>query len=138
MKLKISVIDVVPKIKQKFSEQGGQANIPLQKGGNFHSKMVEGGIEVDNLGNQPYLPWCVFQEAVCVLIRNQGSAKRGDAMNSRLGDEELPLDSVEGHIALVVYGKQVGDSVFRRITPVACILEWAGICRSEPGKLILN
>ena len=138
MKANTSVIDVAPKINQKFSEQGGQATIPLQRGGHFQAKMVAGGIEVDNLGNQPYLPWCVFQEAVCVLIRNQGSAKRGDAMNSRLGDEGLPLDSVEGHIALVVYGHEVGDSVFRRITPIACILEWAGICRSEPGKLILN
>ena len=137
MKSNTSVMDVAPKIKQKFSDQGGQAIIPLQRGDNFHAKIVEGGIEVDNLGNQPYLPWCVFQEAVCVLIRNQGTAIRGDAMNFRLGDEGLPLDSVEGHIALVVYGKQVGGSVFRRITPVACILEWAGICRSEPGKLML-
>jgi len=58
-------------------------------------------------------------------------------MNSRLGDEGSPLDSIEGQIASVVYGKKVGDSVFRRITPIACLLEWAGSCKSEPGKLIL-
>jgi hypothetical protein len=137
MKTKTRVIDVIPRIKGKFLGQGGQAIIPLQRRGHFRAKLVEGGIEVDNLGNQPFLPWCVFQEAVCVLIRNQGIAKRGDAMNSRLGDERLPLNSVEGHIALVVYGKDIGESVFRRITPIACILEWSGICRSEPGKLIL-
>jgi hypothetical protein len=130
-------MDVLPRIKQKFSEQGGPAIIPLQRGGQFQVILVEGGVEVDNLGNQPFLPWCVFQEAVCVLIRNQGSAIRGDAMNSKLGDPGLPLDSVEGHIAWVVYGKQVGASVFRRMTPIARILEWAGICRSEPGRLIL-
>jgi len=112
--------------------------IPLQKGGHFRAKLVDGGVEVDNLGNQPFLPWCVFREAVCVLIRNQGIAKRGDAMNSRLGDENLYLNSIEGYIAHVVYGKKVGDSVFRRIAPIACIPEWAGICRSEPGKLILT
>jgi hypothetical protein len=137
MRTKTRVIDVVPRIKDKFLEQGGQAIIPLQRGGHFSAKLVEGGIDVENLGNQPFLPWCVFQEAVCVMIRNQGNAKRGDAMNARLGDEGLTLDSVEGHIALIVYGREVGDSVFRRITPIACILEWAGICRSEPGKLIL-
>ena len=138
MKTKIRVRDVLPKIKGKLSDHNGQAIIPLQRGGHFIAILIERGIEVDNLGNQPFLPWCVFQEAVCVMIRNQGIAIRGNAMNARLGDEGLPLDSVEGHIASVVYGKQIGDSVFRRITPIACILVWAGICRSAPGKLILK
>ena len=137
MKTLISVMDVIPMIKGKFLEQDGNATIPLLRGGHFIAKLVEGGIEVDNLGNQPFLPWCVFQEAVCILIRNGGTAKRGDAMTARLGDEALSLDSVEGHIALVLYGKEVGDSIFRRITPVASILEWAGLCGYEPGRLIL-
>ena len=46
--------------------------------------------------------------------------------------------SAEGHIALVVYGKQPSNSVFRRITPIACILIWAGICADAPGELILR
>ena len=72
------------------------------------------------------------------MIRNNGTAMRGDAMNAKLGDEGLPLDSVEGHIAHVVYGKKIGDSVFRRITPIACILVWSGICESKPMKLVLT
>ena len=132
-----NVKNVVSLIKQKFLSEGGQASIPFQRAGHFKAKLVDGGIEVSNLGNQPFLPWSVFQEAVCVLIRNGGTAKRGNAMNAKLGDEGLPLDSVEGHIALVVYGNKIGDSVFRRITPIACILEWASICKFEPGKLIL-
>jgi hypothetical protein len=92
---------------------------------------------VDNLGSQPLLLWIVFQEAINMLNHNHGKAIRGDAMNSRLGDTGLPLNSVEGHIASVVYGSGVVNSVLRRITPVACILEWARICKSEPGKLIL-
>jgi len=40
------------KIKEKFPEQGGQAIIPLQRGGQFHAKLVDGGVEVDNLVNQ--------------------------------------------------------------------------------------
>ena len=58
-------------------------------------------------------------------------------MNCKLGDNGLSLDSVEGHIAATVYRQQVGDSVFRRITPVACILIWAGVCRHSPGELVL-
>lgn len=71
------------------------------------------------------------------MIRNRGKAKRGRAMRSRLGDPDLALDSVEGHVAHVVYGKRVGEVVFRRITPIACILIWAGICEAKPNELSL-
>jgi len=104
----------------------------------FSAECIENGINVDNLGKQPFLPWVVFAEAVSLLVRNGGRALRGDAMNARLGDEKLPFNSVEGHIAHVVYGQKKGDSVFRRITPVSCILIWAGICEHAPGELLLS
>ena len=125
-------------IREKLRRCGGIAFVPLQRGSKFKVKLVDGGVDVSNLGNQPFLPWVVFQEAIYVLIRNNGIAQRGNAMDSRLGEEGLLLNSIEGHVANVVYGKKIGDSVFRRITPIACILEWAGICHSEPGRLILN
>jgi hypothetical protein len=50
----------------------------------------------------------------------------------------MPLDSIEGHIAWVVYGKKEGQPVFRRITPIAGIMVWAGVCKTEPGELILR
>ena len=90
-----------------------------------------------NLDKQPLLPWALFEETVSLLSRNGGCADRGNAMNCRLGDDGLSLDSVEGHIAAMVYGQREGDSVFRRITPVACILIWAGICRHSTGELVL-
>ena len=58
-------------------------------------------------------------------------------MNYKLGETGLATDTIEGHIAHVVYDKSDGDSVFRRITPIACILIWAGVCRAEPGELVL-
>jgi hypothetical protein len=93
---------------------------------------------VNNLGSQPFLPWAVFEETVKLLIRNGGRAERGSALGGRLGERELPLDSVEGHIAHTVYGKQVGETVFRRVVPVAAILVWAGICEAVPGELVLK
>ncbi len=90
-----------------------------------------------SLGSQSFLPWGVFQGAICILIRSGGSAKRGDAMNHILGDPELSLNSIEGHIAHVVYGKKAGGTVFRRITPIVCILIWAGVCKAAPGEVIL-
>jgi hypothetical protein len=125
-------------IKRKFREIGNNAiRIPNKKGGSFNAAITEDGIEVDNLGNQPFLPWQVFEEAVWLMDTNGGEARLGKAMNSRLGQADLPFDSIEGHIARQVYEKKSGDWVFRRIVPVANILIWAGICRSARGRLIL-
>lgn len=134
----MNVLEVVEVIREQLRTSGGAAEVPLLKGGRaFNARLVEGGVEVDNLGGQPFLPWAVFQEAICTIIRNGGKATRGDAMKSRLGEPDLSLDSIEGHIAHVVYGKQPGDAVFRRITPIACILVWARICRASRGTLQL-
>jgi hypothetical protein len=133
----MDTIKVIQHIRDKFNKTESPATIPLFKGDTFTARLINEGIEVDNLGTQPFLPWSAFQETVCVLIRNGGRAMRGDAMNSRLGDPDLSLDSIEGHVAHVVYGKKIGESVFRRITPIACILVWAGICKHEPHELVL-
>lgn len=124
-------------IRQKFADVGNPAVITLQRRGTFNASLVQGGVIVDNLGNLPFLPWVVFDEAVCVIVRNGGRALRGDAMQSRLGSPRLPLDSVEGHVARSVYGKRRGDAVFRRISPIAAILVWTGVCHSIPRELVM-
>ncbi len=117
----MNIISAIEIIKDKFSQTNSPTKIPLLKGDTFIATLEDDGIEVDNLGNQPFLPWVVFQEAVCVLLRSGGTALKGDAMGSKLGESGLSLESIEGHIAYVVYGKKPGDSVFRRITPISCI-----------------
>lgn len=134
----MNIVTAVETIQSKFRQSGSEAQVALLTEGSFTARVVDGGIEVDNLGNLPFLPWAAFQEAVCTLIRNGGRAERGHAMGSRLGDPGLSLDSVEGHVAHVVYGKRVGEAVFRRITPIACILIWAGICVAVPNELRLR
>jgi hypothetical protein len=44
---------------------------------------------------------------------------------------------MEGYIATKVYGCKVGDSVFKRITPIASILAWAEICDNTRGQICL-
>jgi len=134
----MNIVTVVDAIKHKLEAEGGSAIIADQKGGSFTASLAERGVIVDNLGAQPLLPWAAFQEAVCLLLRKGGRAGRGNAMGPRLGSDELPVDSVEGHIAHVVYGKRVNQAVFRRITPIACVLVWAGICEHAPGELVLR
>ena len=137
----VNDIQVINAIRYKFSKTGSPAKIPLLKGGRtFSAKLSEkeNGIYVDNLGGQPFLGWNVFQETARILNKNGGRAKRGDAMSCKLGEPGLPFNSIEGHIASVVYGKKLGDIVFRRITPIACILIWAGVCKAAPGEIILR
>lgn len=131
--------DVVSRIKAWFSVTGNPALIPLIKGDKpFEAKLAENGIYVDNLATLPFLPWAVFTETVALLERQGGRAKKGDAMKHRLGSSGLPLNSVEGHIGHLIYGKQPGETLFRRITPIACILIWVGICCNESGYLVLR
>jgi hypothetical protein len=134
----MNTLEVVEVISNKFSVTSNPTQVPyIGKSGSFTAELLDSGIEVNNLSTQPFLPWEVFQEAICVLIRNGGRAERGNAMNYKLGEPGLSLDSIEGHIAHVVYGKSEGDSVFRRITPIACILIWSSVCKAEPGELVL-
>ena len=134
----MNTLEVVEVIRNKFSITGSPTQVPyIGKKDSFKAELLNNGIKVDNLGTQPFLPWAAFQEAICVLIRNGGRAEGGNAMKYKLGESGLATDSIEGHIAHVVYGKSEGDSVFRRITPIACILIWAGVCKAEAGELVL-
>lgn len=125
-------------IKNRFGSKD-TADIPyINKNETFEAKYTDDGIIVNNLGSQPLLPWKVFAETINLLIRKNGKASKGDAMAGKLGEEKLPIDSVEGYIAYKIYGKQLGESVFRRITPIACILIWAGFVDNQPGYLVLS
>ncbi|MCO5380913.1 MAG: hypothetical protein NHB15_01265 [Methanosarcina barkeri] len=127
---------VVSKIKNQFDKKGNPAKIPLMSGKQFFEARSEtDGVYVDNLKNQPFLPWKIFSEAINCLKENGGQAKKGNATNSRLGDPNLELDTLEGYIASRVYDCSIGDTVFKRITPVASILAWAEICENTRGQI---
>lgn len=125
--------------KNKKSVQIATLNRGIKKKGCFTAELNHEGIKVSNLRSYALLPLDVFHETIDLLIEKGGKAIKGNCMGKgiKLGDSELPLDSVEGRIANKVYQKKIGDSVFRRITPVSCILEWAGICRNKRGYLEL-
>jgi len=93
-----------------------EISIPKQRKGTFFATANESGVDVDCLGTSSHLPWSVF-EAVEKLLEAQSSksAVRGSAMNAKLGDANLPIDSVEGCIALF-FQKKPGQRVLRRIS----------------------
>ena len=92
---------------------------------------------VDCLGESPLLKYEVFDQVENAFSTYGNVLERGDAMGPRLGEKKLPLDSVEGQIA-VVYDYKLGNSVFRRVSPVCNILVWAGLCAHIPGALKKN
>ena len=57
----MDAVQAVEIIKQRLHEAGGEAEVPLLKGGSFQALMVSEGIRVDSLGAQSLLPWAVFQ-----------------------------------------------------------------------------
>lgn len=132
------------KFKDKLdSIDNSGVNIQIRSG-SFKVKPVKArgeviGVNVSNLSSSPYLPLEVFDAVISLLASSPNqTARKGDAMKCRLGDEGLETDTVEGHVAQVVYGTKLGSSVFRRITPIARILEWAGICENGRGYLRLK
>jgi len=67
--------NVIITIENKFSKTGSPTKIPLLRGRRSFSAELSGqGISVDNLGNQPFLPWKVFQETIRILVENDGRA----------------------------------------------------------------
>jgi hypothetical protein len=128
----------INKIKLKFGDIENVVLIPLPFGGFFSARMIEQGIMVDNLGFYPFLPWTVFVEVINFLARKSGRAEKGDAISARLGDEGLSLETVEGHVAHVIYGKKVREVIFRRMSSISAILVWAGVCDATPDELILR
>lgn len=133
-------ITAVVKIKEFFNTNGLEYSYINQKGNNIHFESIEDGVLVNCLatsGYKDFLPWGVFFCAVELLLELNGTAARGEAMSGPLGSERIGLNTIEGRIAHNIYGKQPGDSVFRRISPIAKILIISGVCQDRRGDLVL-
>jgi len=120
-----------------YKSKGGSLKIDSKKPFTMEVVTNQGvptGVNVDNLGSYPYLPITVFHSALFLLQTKGGSALKGDAMSHKLGEGDLPLDSIEGYIAYLVFGQEIGSSVFRKITPISRILEASGVCYKKAGK----
>ena len=81
----------VAKIKSFFEENGNRFEYDNQARNHVTCRKLEDGIEVDCLadnGHKDFLPWGVFWVAVNVMLENGGIARRGNAMNHRLGSAD--------------------------------------------------
>ena len=97
------------------------------------------GIQVDCLRNSPLLPWSVFEAAVAFMCAQPNhEVKSGNARSGRVGSPNCPLNSIEGHIAVSVYGIDEGNHAFSRVAPVRALLQHVGIADNRKGWVSLN
>lgn len=133
---------VSKKIRDKLDLCGGKTIIKLFRGDSCE-------IGYDSNGNglvSPKIPvpnqltWEVFEAAVEVVINNGGKALKGSARSkgARLGDEKLPVNSVEGYVAHKVHGVKEGESSFGPGFVICAILDWADVCNNERGFLTIK
>jgi hypothetical protein len=73
----------------------------------------------------------VFYATLSLLKEQGGKALKGNAFNNKLGEGDLPLNSVDGYVASTIYNREQGISVTSRITPISNILIAAGVCESK-------
>lgn len=127
-------------IKAKLNESKGLAEIPLTNNKTFTIYYEEfgNGIYASNLPKGNLLTWKAFDCVLELLNKSGGKASKGNAMKSKLGEEHLTLDTVEGYVAHKAYGVAMGDSVLRRISALSSILEWCGLCKNGYGYLELT
>jgi hypothetical protein len=131
-------------LKERLLEvRDGGVAIDVHGGGNFRATPVMCGetligVNVDCLPNEPFLPMDVFVATLSLLYLSPNhQAAKGSARAARLGDPGMELDTIEGHVAHLVFGTPHGKYALQRITPISRILEWAGVCVNGPGYLQL-
>ncbi|MGL5712627.1 MAG: hypothetical protein ACRCXT_04055 [Paraclostridium sp.] len=94
------------------------------KGIDTFKAYIEGNnIVVSNLGNKPNLPIEIFEKIINKLEDSPNKELCiGDVHKYKLGEEGLPIDSLEGFVAIELENKSIGESVFRRSAPIIGIL----------------
>jgi len=139
---KIKESPVVRKIREKLDSCGGKATIKLFRGDSCEISYDsnKSGLASPKIPVPDQLTWEVFDAAVEVVVNNGGKALKGSARSkgARLGNEKLPMNSVEGYIAHKVHGVKEGQSSFGPGFVICAILDWAGVCNNERGFLSIK
>ena len=126
-------------IRNKLYENGGHAVITLTRGGVALIQARADGerFRCDKLPQHDY-EYAVFDIIVDLLLREGGTARKGNGRNYRFGYGECTEDTVAGVIAKEYFGKQVGESSFDPVFVLAAVLDWAGIAHNCRGYLELT
>ena len=129
---------VIATLKEKI-KGAGRVEMPLlraNKSGNppyFWLSKEKDGFETNKLQNVVFT-FEMFDAVVKKANELGGKMYRGDGaiqLSKKLGSPELPLDSIDGFLAINFFNAQVGQTITRRSTYIAGILDWAGIATNN-------
>ncbi len=124
------------RIFDQLKEEGGSSYCEMLKGGSLKIWLTENG--VCNSGYKGLVcEWKIFDAIVEKARELGGKMYKGDSAaqsGSKIGSNDLPVDTIDGFISLKFYGRHIGDSTLRRSTYYAAILAWAGICKNKRSQ----
>lgn len=125
-------------IRNKLYENGGHAVITLTRGGAALIQAHAGGATFGSDKLPIDFEYAVFDIIVDLLLREGGTARKGNGRNYRFGYGECTEDTVVGAIAKEYFGKQTGESTVDPVFVLSAVLDWAGIAHNCRGYLELT
>jgi len=123
-------------IKEKLAQNGGRATVRSITDKPYEIRIGRDGKNVD-CRELPLYAFSVFDVIVECLLKNGGTAQKGNGRNFKLGEAQCDDTTVVGYIGRHYAGKKDGDSVFDPVFVLAAVLDWAGIARNCRGYLEL-
>lgn len=130
-------IDASDIVKRKLTGNGGHAIVHSITGKPYEIRIGTDGKSIVCQELPPY-EFSVLDSVVECLVKNGGSAKKGNGRNCKLGEELCNDATVVGYIGKHYSGKCEGESVFDPVFILAAILEWAEVAKNCRGYLELT
>lgn len=126
---------VVKRLQEKIEEGNGKGYISSLKGDDIPFWLADDqtGFYVKQLKNVIFT-FEMLDDVVRKANKLGGKMYRGDTAaqsGAKLGSEKLSLDTIDGYIASKYFGTKENESVLRRSTYIAGILDWAGIATNH-------
>lgn len=124
-------------IKRQLAENGGRAVVYSITGKPYRIRIGKDGKLIDCPELPPY-EFSVFDTVVECLVKNGGSAPKGNGRNYKLGEPLCDDSTIVGYIGKHYSHKSQGDSVFDPVFVLAAVLDWANIARNCRGYVELT
>lgn len=103
-----------------------------------NSKIVAINVERRVMPVDTVFPIEIFNLVLNSLSKAENyTLPNGKAQGNRMGDEGLSSSTIEYIVAKVIYKKNDGDTIDRRISVISNILIAANLCESKPKALKL-
>lgn len=127
-------------IRDKLIQAGGSVMVHSLTGKPYKITAVpdSNNFLCDQLPIHPPYTYDVFDVIVDLLVRQNGSARKGLGRSAKLGEPGCEDTTVVGAIGKYYSGHHDGDSVFDPVFVLAAVLDWAGIAHNRRGYITLT